>query len=137
MKRSRIKAKPTKRSKEGQQHYEAFRAEHCAPGKRCWICWQRPADHAHHMVYRRGVIYDDPRVFLACCEQLCHKRLHGITVVLNGVRYVGWLKDHAFEIAMAAKLKYDPDNYDPAYLDYLRNWERHYRETGRMDYETG
>ena len=135
MKRSRIKHRKTKRSREGQQNYEEFRAEHCAPDKRCMICWARPADHAHHIVYRRGFVYDDPRVLLATCEQLCHPRLHGYTVVLNGVRYVGWLKDHAFEIAVAAKLKHDPDNYDPAYLDYLRYPERYERENGTMIYQ--
>ena len=128
MKRSGIKHKPTKRGKQAQQAIDAFRAEHCAPGKRCWLCGARQADHPHHIVYRRGDEYDVPENLLATCEKLCHPLLHGTTVVLDGVRYEGWEKEEAYIIAMSAKLNYDPDNYDPEFLDRLAHPERTLKE---------
>jgi hypothetical protein len=50
---------------------------------------------------------------------------------MDGRKYPAW----STEDVERAKRRWDSDNYDPAYLEYLRNWERHYRETGRMEYE--
>ena len=131
MKRSRIKAKPTNRGPEAQRHIDEFRDRwRDLP---CWLCGGRGAivPHVHHIVNRRGDIYDDPRNLSSVCW-LCHARIHGgDQTTMDGRKHPAWTD----EDVERAKRRHDPDNYDPAYLDYLRNWERHYRETGRMEYE--
>ena len=123
-----MKRKPTKRGRDAELIMRRFREIHLALGCRCWLCGKRQADHPHHIVYRRGDEHDVPENLLATCDRLCHPRLHGNTVVLDGVRYEGWGKDEAFGIALATKLKYDPDNYDPELLDRLAHPERTLRE---------
>jgi hypothetical protein len=119
----------TKRSKEAQQQYEAFKAEWM--GRLCWLCEAEEITEIHHMARRRGDIYDDPRN-LSALGWMCHRRYHdGEQRTVGGNVLRAWTD----EDVERAKRRHDPDNYDPAYLDYLRNWERHYRETGRMEYQ--
>lgn len=75
MKRGIIKRKATKRSKEGQQAITAFRNR----WPRCWFCGSK-ASAPHHIVFRRGVAFDDQRNLAAVCQD-CHSRIHGITIV--------------------------------------------------------
>jgi len=132
MKRSSIKPKPTRRSKQAQRHYKAFGDRW--RGKACCICHAERGCHRHHIVNREGDDWDDERNLLWVCKR-CHDRLHGISVVVARVRIPGWEKKDAFIYASDAKQRWDAEYYDPAYLDYLRNWERHYRETGRTEYQ--
>ena len=130
MKRSRIKAKPTKRTKVAQRHIDDFQdrwRDHP-----CWLCGNPYYKlHVHHIVFRDGASWDDPRNLASVCW-LCHARIHGgAQTTIDGRRHPAWTT----EDVERAKRRHDPDHYDPAYLDYLRNWERHYRETGRMEYE--
>ena len=131
MKRSRIKHRKTKRKLESQRHIDQF-TERWQDGP-CWLCGERTLIilHVHHIAHRRGDIYDDPRNLASVCW-LCHARIHsGEQITMDGRKHQAWTT----EDVERAKQRWDPDNYDPAYLDYLRNWERHYRETGRMEYQ--
>ena len=128
MKRKSIKRKPTKRGKQAQQAIDTFRAEHCAPGKRCWLCEERQAADPHHVAHRRGEEHDDPRVLLAVCW-LCHLRLHdGPQTLLSGEVLPAWTRDDE----LRAKQRHDPDNYDPEFLDSLASPERLLREFFRV-----
>lgn len=123
-KRKPIKHKPTKRCQEAQQAINAFRAEHLAPGKRCMLCEERQAADPHHVVHRRGDEHDDPRNLLAVCW-LCHRRLHdGPQKLLDGEVLPAWTRDDV----LRAKMRHDPDNYDPEFLDRLAHPERLLRE---------
>jgi hypothetical protein len=126
-----MKHRKTKRSKEVQRVIDEFRAEYCAPGNRCWLCEAEQATEIHHIVRRRGDIYDDRRNLLAV-SWLSHQRIHhGPQTISSGRVLPAWTD----EDVERAKRRWDPDNWDPAYLDYLRNWERHYRETGNTEYQ--
>jgi hypothetical protein len=131
MKRSRMKRKSTKRGKEAQRVIDEFRAQYCAPGKRCWLCETEQATEIHHIVRRRGDIYDDRRNLLAV-SWLSHQRLHhGPQTIFSGRVLPAWT-DKDVE---RAKRRWDPDNWDPAYLDYLRHPEKYLREHGTMIYQ--
>ena len=132
MKRSSIKHRKTKRSQQAQREYDAFRDRW--HGHRCMTCTLRYGCHRHHIVYRDGDDWDDQRNLLWVCD-LCHQRLHGTTVAWRGIRLPGWDKSIAFQIACEAKQKWDREYWDAGYIDYLNYWERHYRETGRMEYQ--
>jgi hypothetical protein len=84
------------------------------------------------MAKRKGDAWDDPRNLLAVCG-MCHARIDADQHDINGRLLWQWTD----EDVERAKRLWDPDNWDPAYLEYLRNWERHYRETGRMEYQEG
>ena len=130
MKRSNIKRKPTNRTKEAARVMKEFRAEHLTPGCRCWLCESKQAVDPHHIAKRRGDMYDDPRNLLAVCGD-CHKRIDADFRTMGGRLLRQW----TFEDVERAKRRHDPDNWDPRFLDYLRNWEKNYRETGRMEYQ--
>ena len=130
MKRSHIKQRKTKRTPVAQQVIDDFRDEWS--NKPCPLCggYQRQYE-IHHIVKRRGKVYDDRRNLLPTCW-LCHERIHtGDQRTMGGAILRAWTD----EDVERAKRRHDPDHYDPAYLDYLRNWERHYRETGRTEYQ--
>jgi len=130
VKRSRIKHRKTKRKLNAQQVIDDFRDEW--NGKPCPLCGLRHEHYEiHHVVKRRGKVYDDRRNLLPTCW-LCHERYHtGDQRTMGGTILRAWTD----EDVERAKRIYDPANWDPKYLDYLRNWERHYRETGRMEYQ--
>jgi hypothetical protein len=75
MKRGIIKRKATKRNKEGQQAITYFRKRF----PRCWFCGAK-ASAPHHIVFRRGVVFDDQRNLAAVCQD-CHSRIHDIPIV--------------------------------------------------------
>jgi len=131
MKRSRIKRRKTKRSKEAQRHIDQF-TERWQDGP-CWLCDERTLIilHVHHIVHRRGDIYDDPRNLASVCW-LCHARIHsGEQITMGGRKCPAWTD----EDVERAKRRHDPDHYDPAYLDYLRYPEKYLREHGTMEYQ--
>jgi hypothetical protein len=130
VKRSRIKAKPTRRGPEAQRQFDEFKAEWT--GRPCCLCERQWMRDIHHIAKRKGDAWDDPRNLLAVCG-MCHARIDADQHNINGRLLRQWTD----EDVERAKRRWDPDNWDPAYLDYLRNWERHYRETGRTEYETG
>jgi hypothetical protein len=107
MKRGIIKSKRTKRSKAGQQAITAFRKR----WPRCWFCGA-PSSAPHHIVFRRGVVFDDQRNLAAVCED-CHSRIHGITIVtVLNIR----LLPIPLETVLRVKLHNDP----PLDLPFLR-----------------
>jgi hypothetical protein len=113
MKRGIIKRKATNRSKEGQQAITAFRKR----WPRCWFCGAK-ASAPHHIVFRRGVVFDDQRNLAAVCED-CHSRIHGITIVThNGERWdlLGRLLPIPLETVLRVKKERDP----PLDLPFLR-----------------
>jgi hypothetical protein len=130
MKRSSIKHRKTKRGPEAQRHIDEFRERW--EMERCWLCETRVyISHIHHIVTRKGDAWDDPRNLSKVCW-LCHARIHGgEQTTVDGRKHPAWTT----EDVERAKQRWDPDNWDPAYLDYLRNWEKNYRETGRMEYQ--
>jgi hypothetical protein len=129
MKRSSIKNRKTKRGPKAQRQFDEFKA--AWTGRPCCLCERQWMRDIHHIVKRKGDAWDDPRNLLAVCWT-CHARIHdGDQTTMGGQKLRQWT-DEDIE---RAKRRWDPDNYDPAYLDYLRNWERHYRETGRMEYQ--
>ena len=128
MKRSRLKRKPTRRGPEAQRHIDEFKAAWM--GRPCWLCEAAPAVDPHHIAPRKGDAWDDPRDLAALCR-MCHTRIDADQIDITVRRLRQWTT----EDVERAKRRWDPDNWDPAYLEYLRNWERHYRETGRMEYQ--
>ena len=129
MKRSPMKRRKTKRSKEGQAAMKRFRDRW--KGKPCWNCTST-GQHRHHIVYRDGVAAADDERNLAWLCLACHEAHHQRGLAnFFGRR----LNDLPTETIIRLKREKDPDHYDPAYLDYLRRWERHYRETGQMEYQ--
>ena len=132
-----MKRRKTKRKPEAQRHLDEFRGRWKM--SRCWLCETRNyALHVHHIVGRKGDTYDDPRNLASVCW-LCHARIHGGEQTIRSLIAIGGrkLRQWTDEDVERAKRRWDPDNWDPAYLEYLRNWERHYRETGRMEYQEG
>lgn len=123
MKRSRIKRKPTNRSEEGKRAMDEFKAAHIGNGKRCWLCEREPATERHHIVPRRGKMYDDPRDLLAVCIT-CHRRAEGRPQTLVGGRV---LPVWTYDDVLRAKQRHDQDNYDPEFLDRLAHPERELR----------
>ena len=130
MKRSPIKRRKTKRKSEAQRHIDEFRERW--KHHPCWHCETRTYPlEVHHMEGRKGDAWDDPRDLASLCS-LCHKRRHqGEQTTVDGRKHAAITR----EDVERAKRRWDPDNWDPAYLDYLRRWERHYRETGHMEYQ--
>ena len=128
MKRSRIKAKPTKRGPKASKQFADYKTEWT--GRPCCLCERQRMRDIHHMAKRKGDAWDDPRNLLAVCG-MCHARIDADQHDTNGRLLSQWTD----EDAERAKRRHDPDHYDPAFLDYLRNWERHYRETGQMEYQ--
>ena len=123
-----MKHKPTKRKPKARKQFKEFKAKWLH--SRCWLCERRAAVDPHHIVNRKGDAWDDPRNLSALCRS-CHDRIEGEQIDITGRRLRQWTT----EDVERAKRRWDPDNYDPAYLDYLRNWEKNYRETGRMEYQ--
>ena len=119
-----MKRHPTKRSKEAKEVMADFRAEHLAPGKRCWLCEREQATDPHHIEKRRGDQYDVPENLLAVCPT-CHRRIHdGPQTLIGGNVLPMWTRDDV----LRAKQRHDPDNYDPEVLFRLRFPERWMRE---------
>ena len=117
-----MKRKPTKRSPEGQQSMDEFKALHI--GKRCWLCERERSVWRHHIVFRKGDEHDDLRNLLAVCLT-CHRRIHdGEQTLVTGRKLPGWKLDDV----LRAKRRHDPDNYDPEFLDRLAHPERLLRE---------
>jgi hypothetical protein len=125
-----MKYRKTKRNPEAQRNLDDFRDRWKMHP--CWTCETRFYTlHVHHMEERKGEPWDDPRNLASVCW-LCHARIHGgEQTTIDGRKHPAITKEQVEQ----AKRRWDPDNWDPAYLDYLRNWERHYRETGRMEYQ--
>ena len=70
----------TKRSKEGAAALRKFQRDHCHNAA-CWYCNKHfPKLDVHHIVKRRGMIFDDLRNFFAACR-LCHSRMEGARLV--------------------------------------------------------
>jgi hypothetical protein len=120
-----MKRRPTRRSPEAERTIRLFREQHLAPGQRCWLCETRQANHPHHIIYRRGDMYDDLRNLLAVCW-LCHARIHDGPQTLVGGRVV--LPEWTRENVERAKRRWDADNWDPQFLDSLAHPERTLRE---------
>jgi hypothetical protein len=119
-----------RKPKYGPQYHQFKRRN---KGRVCSTCHRMGTD-PHHIIYRDGKAWDDERNLLWVCRR-CHNRLHGHTQVIDGSRIVGWKKEVAERIAMEAKERMEPEHFDPRYLDYLRHFEKHLRETGSMEYQ--
>jgi len=132
MKRSRIKHRKTTRTPEAQSHLDDFRDRWI--DKLCWLCGESVyVNTIHHIVRRRGDVYDDPRNLSLVCW-MCHQRIHhGDQRLVSGTILRAWTD----EDVERAKRRHDPDNYDPAFLDYLRCPEKYEREHGTMIYQEG
>jgi hypothetical protein len=104
-----MKRRPTKRSPEGQQAMQEFRDTW--GNSPCWLC-PYPGMEIHHIVKRRGLIFDDLRDFAWLCRW-CHSRAEGNTVVLHRVR----LLPISVETVLEAKRLIDPKHWD---LEFLR-----------------
>jgi 5-methylcytosine-specific restriction endonuclease McrA len=118
MKRGIIKRKATNRSKEGQQAITAFRKRWPC----CWFCGAK-SSAPHHIVFRRGVVFDDQRNLAAVCED-CHSRIHDITIVKhNGKRFL----PIPLETVLRVKRERDP----PLDLPFLREL------SGRLNFGEG
>lgn len=111
-----MKRRPTRRSKQGQQAISEFRNR----WYRCWFCGAK-ASAPHHIVFRRGLIYDDQRNLASVCLD-CHSRVHGITIVRhNGER----LEPIPLVQVLGEKWGRDPEHWD---LEFLRELD------GRLNY---
>ena len=116
MKRTPLKRKATKRSKAGLQALMEFKDR----WYRCWFCGAK-ASAPHHIVFRRGLIYDDQRNLAAVCLD-CHSRIHGITIVsVKG----GRMLPIPLETVLMTKRTRDPEFWDLAFLREL---------AGRLDF---
>ena len=118
-----MKRKPTKRSPEGQRALTQFQQEFChrAP---CWHCGKvcETLD-VHHIVKRRGKIYDDRRNFFAACRS-CHARIEGARLVFPSVT----LQPIPLAVVLRIKREKDGRYWD---LDFLREL------SGRLDFGEG
>ena len=114
-----MKRRPTRRSKQGKQAISEFRSR----WYRCWFCGAK-ASAPHHIVFRRGLVYDDQRNLASVCLD-CHSRIHGITVV----RHTGGrMLPITLETVLETKRTRDPEHWD---LDFLRELD------GRLNYGEG
>ena len=104
-----MKRRPTKRSKEGLDAIKTFEANN----RQCWFCGKE-ATANHHIVFRRGKIFDDQRNLAAVCEK-CHMRIHGATLVFRMGRYDPIPLKRVLEV----KRDKDLDNWDLAFLREL------------------
>jgi hypothetical protein len=125
-----MKRRKTKRNPEAQRHLDEFRDRWKM--SRCWLCETRNyVLHVHHIVGRKGDAYDNPRNLSSVCW-LCHARIHGgEQTTIHGRKHAAWTD----EDVERAKRRHDPDNWDPAYLDYLRRPEAYERKYGTMEYQ--
>jgi hypothetical protein len=111
----------TKRTTDGAAAMRAFRAKwHHGP---CWICHTcHRRMHPHHIVFRRSKRHDDARNLAAvCCE--CHDRIHGATIVRDGLR----LQPIPLAEVLRVKRLRDGENFDLAFLRELSG-KRNYGE---------
>ena len=123
-----MKRKPTKRGKVARKQFAEFKRKWL--GTRCPMCERRATIDPHHIVKRKGDAWDDPRNLIALCRN-CHDRVEGDWIDVTGRRHRQWTD----EDVERAKRRVDPDNWDARYLDYLRHFEKHLRETGSMEYQ--
>ena len=128
MKRSSIKHRKTKRKPKARKQFKEFKTLWLR--STCWLCERRLAVDPHHIVNRKGDAWDDPRNLTALCRS-CHDRIEGDQIDITGRKLRQWTT----EDVERAKRRHDPDNYDPAYLDYLRHPEKYLREHGTMIYQ--
>jgi hypothetical protein len=118
-----VKRRPTKRSQEGAAALRKFKEEQCA-NDNCQLCGSffEQLD-PHHIVYRRGQVFDDERNLLAVCPK-CHMRIHGATLVFRMGRY----DPIPLKRVLEAKRDKDPEYWDLAFLREL---------SGRRDFGEG
>ena len=103
-----------RRSKEGQQAYKRFKSERCRCST-CWLCQRNyPMLDVHHIVPRRGVIYDDLRNFFAACR-MCHSMIEVDGIVWDGERVAQIPESRILRV----KRRLDPKHWDLAFLRLL------------------
>jgi hypothetical protein len=129
VKRSRIKHRKTKQSKQGQAAMKRFKERW--KGKPCWNCTST-GRHRHHIVYRDGIQAADDERNLAWLCLACHEAHHQRGLANFFGRRVN---DLPTETIINLKRQKDPDYYDPKFLDYLRHPEKYLREHGTMIYQ--
>ena len=116
-----MKRKPTKRSKEGQRALTQFQQEFCHNAA-CWYCNKPfPKIDVHHIVKRRGVIFDDLRNFFAACRS-CHSRMEGARLVFPMYTL------EPIPLQKVLEIKQQREGLD---LDFLREL------SGRLDFGEG